>query len=120
LGLTERTPDAPDRIQQVTASFMTLAPEGECFLELLEPIGDDAPIANFLKKRGGGLHHLCFTVDDIEEATATLKAEGFQCVASPVDCLGYDRSFNRSGDHPTRIAFFLTPAKVLIELLEEG
>jgi len=120
LDLAERTPDEPDTVQRVNASFMPATFEGPLYLELLEPIGNESPIANFLKKNGGGLHHLCFTVDDIEEITAKLKAEGYQCVSPPVDCLGYDRSFNRSGDHPTRIAFFLTPAKILIELLEEG
>ena len=120
LGLTERTPDEPDEVQRVVASFLHAAGEKGVQLELLEPIGENSPIAGFLTKGGGGLHHLCFTVDDVEEATERLVAAGFQCVADPVKCLGYDRSFHRAGCRPSRIAFFLTPARVLIELLEEG
>lgn len=120
LGLTERTADEPDNVQRVTASFLHVAGGKDVHLELLEPIGEDSPITTFLRKSGGGLHHLCFTVDDIEEATKRLTAAGFQCVGDPVVCLGYDRSFQRAGDRPSRIAFFLTPARVLIELLEEG
>jgi methylmalonyl-CoA/ethylmalonyl-CoA epimerase len=120
LGLTERTTDEPDNVQRVAASFLHVAGGKDVHLELLEPIGEDSPITTFLRKAGGGLHHLCFTVDDIEEATKRLITAGFQCVGDPVVCLGYDRSFQRSGDQPSRIAFFLTPARVLIELLEEG
>ena len=46
-------------------------------LELLEPLGENSPIANFLKRNpGGGVHHLCFEVDDIIAARDGLKAQG--------------------------------------------
>jgi methylmalonyl-CoA/ethylmalonyl-CoA epimerase len=46
-------------------------------VELLAPLGDNSPIAKFLKRHPeGGVHHLCFEVDDIIAARDTLKASG--------------------------------------------
>lgn len=46
-------------------------------IELLEPLGDASPIRGFLEKNpGGGIHHVCYEVDDILAARDHLKAEG--------------------------------------------
>ncbi len=46
-------------------------------IELLTPLGDNSPIANFLARNpGGGVHHLCFEVDDIRAARDALLAKG--------------------------------------------
>ena len=46
-------------------------------IELLEPLGDGSPIANFLERNPeGGVHHVCYEVDDIRAARDTLKAAG--------------------------------------------
>lgn len=46
-------------------------------IEFLEPLGDNSPIAKFLEKNGdGGIHHLCYEVDDILAARDQLKAQG--------------------------------------------
>jgi methylmalonyl-CoA/ethylmalonyl-CoA epimerase len=46
-------------------------------IELLEPLGDHSPIAKFLEKNSdGGMHHVCYEVDDIRAARDTLKASG--------------------------------------------
>ena len=46
-------------------------------IELLQPLGDNSPIAKFLENNpDGGMHHLCFEVDDILTARDTLKASG--------------------------------------------
>ena len=46
-------------------------------IELLEPLGDDSPIAKFLEKNpSGGIHHVCYEVDDIVAARDKLVAEG--------------------------------------------
>jgi len=48
-------------------------------IELLEPLGDNSPIAGFLKRNpAGGIHHLCYEVDDIIAARDNLKANGAQ------------------------------------------
>jgi methylmalonyl-CoA/ethylmalonyl-CoA epimerase len=120
LGLRQATPPEPDLIQKVTASFIASDKGKGTYIELLEPLSDDSPIANFLKKRGGGLHHLCFEVDDIDSMVARLVERGFKMVSAPVECVGYDRGFRPGSTQPTRIAFFLLENKVLIELLQEG
>ena len=46
-------------------------------IELLEPLGTDSPIANFLKRNpSGGMHHVCYEVDDIYEARDRMRAAG--------------------------------------------
>ena len=46
-------------------------------IELLEPLGPNSPIANFLARNpGGGIHHICYEVDDILAARDRLKATG--------------------------------------------
>lgn len=47
-------------------------------IELVHPMNGGGPIAGFLAKRGGGLHHLCFSTDDIDGDVAKLKAKGWQ------------------------------------------
>ena len=51
---------------------------GESKVELLEPMGDDSPIARFLDKRGEGIHHVAFSVPDIVTALERLKAQGLR------------------------------------------
>ena len=46
-------------------------------IELLHPLGDDSPIANFLERNAsGGIHHICYEVDDIHVARERLKSSG--------------------------------------------
>jgi len=52
-------------------------------IELLEPLGDDSPINGFLAKNpDGGIHHLCFEVDDVNAASAKLSAESVRILGS--------------------------------------
>ena len=120
LGLKQLTNPEPDPIQKVSACFLGGGDEQGIHIELIEPTDDTSPIAKFLANRGGGLHHLCFEVDDIEEMTERLKQKGFQVVCPPVECVGYDRSFDLKGSQATRISFLLLPNKFLIELLQKG
>src|SRR5579885_1971170 len=46
-------------------------------IELLEAISDDSPIRRFIEKRGEGIHHIAFDVEDIEAEMKRLKSEGF-------------------------------------------
>ena len=58
----------------VTVAFVDL---GNTKVELLEPLGDASPIAKFLADRpGGGMHHICYEVADVREATSKLEAGG--------------------------------------------
>lgn len=51
--------------------------KGETKIELLESIDPDGVIARFIEKKGEGLHHIAFDVDDIEAEMTRLKNEGF-------------------------------------------
>ena len=58
----------------VKTSFFKI---GDNKIELLEAINPDSPIAKFIEKRGEGVHHIAFAVDDIQSEIARLKKEGF-------------------------------------------
>lgn len=93
--------------QRVKTAFLSV---GDSNLELLEPTSPDSPIAKFIEKRGEGIHHLCFRVDNIEEQLERLKAAGYRLVnEAPVP-----------GAHGCRVAFLHPSAGngVLIELSE--
>lgn len=80
-------------------------------IELVEPASPDSPVAGFLAKRGGGLHHLAWKVDDVAAAIARLEAASVRLI---------DKA-PRPGAHHTRIAFVHPSATggVLMELVEE-
>lgn len=61
----------------VTALFLPVA-DGN--LELLEPTSEASTVAKFLDKRGEGLHHVCFEVEDIESALAELARKGARLI----------------------------------------
>ena len=64
--------DEPDH--GVTVVFITLP---NTKIELLYPLGENSPIIGFLEKNpAGGIHHVCYEVDDITQAAETLKASG--------------------------------------------
>jgi methylmalonyl-CoA epimerase len=89
---------------------LALLPLGESRLELLEPLSDDSPVGRFLTRRGEGVHHIAFRVDDLERALAELRARGIRLVDETPRC----------GAEGRKIAF-LHPASahgVLIELVE--
>ena len=73
LGATVTEP-LPQPEHGVTVVFITLP---NTKIELLEPMGAGSPIAKFLEKSPeGGIHHVCYEVDDILAARDTLKAQG--------------------------------------------
>jgi methylmalonyl-CoA/ethylmalonyl-CoA epimerase len=53
---------------------------GESLVELLEPAVDDSPIGKFIAKRGPGIHHLCFAVDDLSAALERCRAAGIRLI----------------------------------------
>ncbi len=59
---------------------VAMLPIGETRIELLEATSIDSPIAKFVEKRGGGIHHIAVEVENIEEALAKLKAEGIRLI----------------------------------------
>lgn len=65
----------------ITSFFQT----GESKVELLQSTREDGPIAKHIAKRGEGLHHVAFHVDDIESEIARLIESGYRCISGPKD-----------------------------------
>ena len=58
-------------------------------VELLEPLGDNSPISGFLARNPeGGMHHLCFEVEDIYQAAEKLKADGARVLGDGTPRIG--------------------------------
>ena len=70
--------------QKVNVCFLKI---GTINLELIEPAEKDSPISSFLSN-GGGFHHLCFEVDDIDEKINELEKNGAQLIVKPT--LGFE------------------------------
>jgi len=68
----------PQRDHGVTTVFITLP---NTKIELLEPLGENSPIKGFLDKNpSGGMHHICYEVENINEAIAQMKAKGARVI----------------------------------------
>ncbi|OQX08514.1 MAG: methylmalonyl-CoA epimerase [Desulfobulbaceae bacterium A2] len=108
LGLTcERIEELPEH--QVRTAFFRL---GELHLELLEPLGEDGPIARFLAQRGEGVHHIAYASDDLAGQMAQARQQGCRLLhEAPVPGAG-----------GKRIAFLHPKSShgVLTELCEPG
>ena len=94
--------------ESVTTSFFKM---GESKIELLQATSPDSPIAKFIEKRGEGIHHIAFEVEDIYKEILRLKEKGFTLI-SPEPKKGADN----------KLICFLHPKNtngVLIELCQE-
>jgi methylmalonyl-CoA/ethylmalonyl-CoA epimerase len=83
---------------------------GESLIELLEARSDDSPIGKFVARRGPGIHHVCFAVDDLDDTLSRCRAAGLRLIDETP----------RIGAEGKRIAF-LHPSStggVLVELSE--
>jgi len=92
----------------VKTSFFKSGPNK---IELLEATNPESPIAKFLEKKGEGIHHVAFAVDDIVSEIARLKQEGFQIL---------NETPKRGADN--KLVAFLHPKGtngVLVELCQE-
>ena len=93
--------------ESVNVSFFQT---GESKVELLQSTSADGPTAKHIEKRGEGLHHLAFAVDDLNDEIQRLKSLGYRLVSGPKE--GADQ----------KVIAFLHPAdssKVLVELCAE-
>ena len=71
-----------DHIEEVAEQKVRVCmlPVGESRFELLEPMSADSPISKFLEKRGGGIHHIAVSVEDIRKSLADLEAKGAKLI----------------------------------------
>jgi methylmalonyl-CoA/ethylmalonyl-CoA epimerase len=92
----------------VTTSFFRL---GETKIEMLEATNPDSPIAKFIQKKGEGIHHIAFEVEDIKSEMKRLENEGFTLLSQEPQ-MGADN----------KLICFLHPKStngVLVELCQE-
>jgi methylmalonyl-CoA/ethylmalonyl-CoA epimerase len=95
--------------QKVTTAFF---PVGESEVELLESTAPDGPVAKYIEKKGQGIQHVAFRVENIDEALAELKEKGVQLIDQKP----------RIGAGGAKIAFLHPKATngVLVELCQRG
>ncbi len=91
---------------------VALLPVGESRIELLEPVSADSPVGRFIAKRGEGLHHICYEVEDLASKLEQLRLRGVRVLE------GYPRPGAEG-----KLVAFLHPASaggVLVELVEKA
>ena len=71
-----------DHVEDVPSqkSKVAFLPLGESEIELVQPTTSDSGLANFLEKRGEGMHHICIEVSDIDATLAELKSQGVRLI----------------------------------------
>jgi len=99
-----------DPLQKVRVTFLHGAHISDSLIELVEPGGPDSPVSRFLE-RGGGLHHLCYEVDDLEAHLDYCKSVGIMVIRQPVPAVAF---------RGRRIAWALTKKRLLLEFLERS
>jgi methylmalonyl-CoA epimerase len=87
-------------------------PSNATSVELLEPTRSDTGVARYLEKRGEGMHHVCFEVDDVQAEIERLRGLGYELLDQTP----------RRGMHGEKLAFMHPKSArgVLIELYERG
>ena len=98
-----------DPLQKVKVAFLTTR-SGDPQIELVEPAGEDSPVLRFLQQ-GGGLHHVCYEVADLEEQLSEFRSRGAVIAKRPKPAVAFGGR---------RIAWVITAEKLLVELLEES
>jgi methylmalonyl-CoA epimerase len=83
---------------------------GEGHVELMAPLADDTPVGRFLARRGPGLHHVAYAVDDVEATLRVLRDQGLELIDETP----------RAGIRGTRVAFVHPSATggVLTEIVQ--
>ena len=107
LGYRPRTEPVENTRQQVLVQF--LSKEGSIDIKLIEPSNPDSPLVDFIKRSGGGLHHLAFRTDSVEGAVTELAARGAKIVAAPQPGEAFDEQL---------IAFAFVGAGLNVEVID--
>jgi methylmalonyl-CoA/ethylmalonyl-CoA epimerase len=108
IGAAGHTEIVEDPVQRVKVVFLLPAMTGQPQVELVEPVGEKSPVLRFLQQ-GGGLHHICYEVPDIDRQVAHMQGAGAALVRRPRPAVALG---NR------QIAWLMTRENLLIEYLE--
>jgi methylmalonyl-CoA/ethylmalonyl-CoA epimerase len=107
LGYRARTEPVLNTRQQVVVQFMQKA--GSLDIKLIEPAGFDSPLVEFIKRSGGGLHHLAFKTETVADGVADLESKGAKIITAPQPGEAFDESL---------IAFTFLGAGLNVELID--
>jgi methylmalonyl-CoA/ethylmalonyl-CoA epimerase len=99
-----------DPAQQAKVAFVGTGAPGDLVLELVAP-ADPASHVNRLLAKGAGAYHICCEVDDLDESLRALRSAGCLIVREPAPAVAFEGR---------RIAWFYTPTRQLMELVERG
>lgn len=97
-----------DPLQRVRVAFFYPADERNPLFELVEPADKASPVSGFLAN-GGGFHHVCYEIDDLESALMRARKTGFVIVSRPTPAVAFGGR---------RIAWVCSKSRLLMELLE--
>jgi methylmalonyl-CoA/ethylmalonyl-CoA epimerase len=108
-GFVPITEAVNDPVQKVSVVLLSGPEKGSVPLELIAPLTNDSPVSKVLQ---GNMHlyHLCFLVNDIEDALKKFRSNGAIIISGPVPADLFEGK---------RIAFVYTPDKYVVELLEK-
>jgi methylmalonyl-CoA/ethylmalonyl-CoA epimerase len=99
-----------DRIQQVRVAFFYPVDSRNPVFELVEPAEETSPVTSFLKQRGG-LHHICYEIDDLESGLEHARRGGWAVASAPAPAAAFGGR---------RIAWIFSRHRLLTELLERS
>jgi methylmalonyl-CoA/ethylmalonyl-CoA epimerase len=97
-----------DLNQCVRVTFLKSRRTGDPLWELIEPADDKSPVSTFAAK-GGGLHHVCYVVDNLDQALVDARGLGALVTRQPMAAVAFGGR---------RIAWIYTKNRLLIEYLE--
>ena len=107
-GYSIKTEKVTNTRQEVNVQFLTK--KGSLDIKLIEPSNPRSPLINFIKKRGEGLHHLCFmSPDGVEYTVKNLADQGVKVLAEPAPGEAFDEEL---------IAFIYAGSGLNIEIID--
>lgn len=106
-GYVPRTDPVVNTRQQVIVQFM--GKPGSIDIKLIEPSSVTSPLVEFIKRSGGGLHHLAFRTESVERGVADLEEAGAKTIAPPAPGEAFDDSL---------IAFVFAGTGLNVEIIE--
>jgi methylmalonyl-CoA/ethylmalonyl-CoA epimerase len=99
-----------DPVQRVRVAFFRPIDKHNPVIELVEPAGEVSPVRNFLK-RHGGLHHICYEIDDLDSTLEEALSVGLGIVSGPTSAVAFGGR---------RIAWVYSTSHLLVEFLERN
>lgn len=97
-----------DPIQRASVCFVGTGIPNDMIIEVVASLDENSPVSKMLVK-GVGAYHMCYEVDDIEQALADIRKKGCVIINKPVPAVAFKGR---------RIAWFYTPTRQLVEVVE--